>query len=75
MTLDNLEETLYNLIKNSFKNKKTFNDILDYLDKLQYQDRTLVNELFPNYELLLKCCKDIRYIDKNELDMKLDVNL
>lgn len=72
MTLDNLEETLYNLIKNSFKNKKTFNDILDYLDKLQYQDRTLVNELFPNYELLLKCCKDIRYIDKNELDMKLE---
>lgn len=72
MTLDNLEEKLYNLIKNSFKNKKTFNDILDYLDKLQYQDRTLVNELFPNYELLLKCCKDIRYIDKNELDMKLE---
>ena len=72
MTLDNLEETLYNLIKNSFKNKKPFNDILDYLDKLQYQDRTLVNELFPNYELLLKCCKDIRYIDKNELDMKLE---
>lgn len=72
MTLDNLEETLYNLIKDSFKNKKTFNDILDYLDKLQYQDRTLVNELFPNYELLLKCCKDIRYIDKNELDINLE---
>ncbi len=72
MTLDNLEEKLYILIKNSFKNKKTFNDILDYLNKLQYQDRTLVNELFPNYELLLKCCKDIRYIDKNELDMKLE---
>lgn len=52
LTLDNLEEKLYNLIKNSFNSKKTFNDILDYLRKLQYQDRTLVNELFPNYELL-----------------------
>lgn len=72
MTLDNLEEKLHNIIKNSFNNKKTFNDILDYLRKLQYQDRTLVNELFPNYELLLKLCEDIMYTDKSELDIKLE---
>ena len=40
--------------------------------KLQYQDRTLVNELFPNYELLLKLCEDIMYTDKSELDIKLE---
>lgn len=72
ITLDNLEEKLHNIIKNSFNNKKTFNDILDYLRKLQYQDRTLVNELFPNYELLLKLCEDIMYTDKSELDIKLE---
>lgn len=71
-TLENLEEKLYNLIKNSFNNKKTFSDILNHLYKLKFLDNTLVNELFPNHDLLLKCCKDIMYIDKNELDIKLE---
>ena len=71
-TLENLEEKLYNLIKNSFNNKKTFSDILNHLYNLKFLDNTLVNELFPNHDLLLKCCKDIMYIDKNELDIKLE---
>ena len=71
-TLENLEDVLYKLIKQSFNNKRTFDDILDYLHKLQYQDRTLVNELFPNYELLLKLCEDIIYIDKKELNKELE---
>ena len=72
LTLENLEEKLYNLIKNSFNNKKTFSDILNHLYKLKFLDNTLVNELFPNHDLLLNCCKDIMYIDKNELDIKLE---
>ena len=70
--LENLEVVLYRLIKQSFNNKRTFDDILDYLHKLQYQDRTLVNEIFPNYELLLKLCEDIIYIDKKELNKELE---
>lgn len=72
LTLENLEEKLYDLIKNSFNNKKTFSDILNHLYKLKFLDNTLVNELFPNHDLLLECCKDIMYIDKNEHDIRLE---
>ncbi len=72
VTLDNLEEKLYALLKNSFNNKKNFDDILNHLYIVRYLDKTLVNELFPNYDLLLKCCKDIMYIDKNGLDINLE---
>ena len=72
ITLDNLEEKLYNLLKNSFNNKKTFDDILNHLYIIRYLDKTLVNELFPNHDLLLNCCKDIIYVDKNELDINLE---
>ncbi len=72
ITLDNLEGKLYNLLKNSFNNKKTFDDILNHLYIIRYLDKTLTNELFPNHDLLLNCCKDIMYMDKNELDIKLE---
>ena len=71
ITLENLENKIYKLIKDNFKKNKTYESIFVFIHKLESLDKTLINKLFPNYELLLTICKDITSVDRKELDEQL----
>ena len=71
-TLENIEEKTYNIIKSSFKNVKTFSDLIRQVNIINlYKNNNLIEKL-PNFELLLKLCENIDDKDSQTLDKLLE---